>query len=254
MNMKKRWITAGLVVSVFLLILAFVAIPQHKQKKFDEGVREIAELATDDNDEDNVAGDTDDKKPPVNFEKLQKVNKDVVAWIEIPGTDISYPILQSDKDNEDFYLKHDIYKNANAHGAIYMQNVNKDDFSDFDTILYGHNMRDGSMFRQLHSYWNEGFFAGHRIINIYTPDECLRYKVYAIYPTDNNLIPEVYNHFKTKADRQDYLDAIRFSNGNRDKTMDPGRTDKLLTLSTCMGDSNRRLILQAVLEQKNSDN
>ena len=127
-----------------------------------------------------------------------------------------------------------------------MQNINDKDFEDFDTILYGHNMRDGSMFRQLHSYWNEGFFAKHRTINAYTPDNTYQYKVYAVYPTDNNLIPEVYGKFKTKEDKQDYLDSIRFSSGNRDKTMDPGRTDKLLTLSTCMGDSSRRLVLQAV--------
>lgn len=246
MTIKKRCIATGILASVAILVIAFTVIPQKKQKAFDEHLRDVAGLPeSDDADGDN--GGDNINPSPVNFKELWKVNKDIVAWIEIPDTDISCPVLQSDKEHDDFYLNHDIYKTKNSHGAIYMQNINHKDFRDFDTILYGHNMRDGSMFKQLQSYWDMGFFNTHRNINIYTPDKTYHYNVYAVYPGDDNLITDVFNNFKTKQDKQDYLDAIRFSSGNRDETMDPDRTDKLLTLLTCMNDGSRRLLLQAVL-------
>lgn len=82
---------------------------------------------------------------PIDFASLWNLNPDVYAWIDVPGTEISYPVLQSAEDIS-YYLEHTIEGEKTLPGAIYSENYNSKDFSDYNTILYGHNMRNGTMF------------------------------------------------------------------------------------------------------------
>lgn len=113
---------------------------------------------------------------PVDFDSLQKENPDIYAWITIPDTVIDYPIVQSSEDNA-YYLNHSAEKTDSVSGAIYSENYNKKNFDDPITLLYGHNMKDGSMFAGLHKYEEDTYFNDHKDLVIYTPDAILKYKI-----------------------------------------------------------------------------
>ena len=91
---------------------------------------------------------------PIDFASLQARNPDVYAWITVPGTQVDYPILQSASDNG-YYLDHTIDGEEKPEGSIFTENYNSKDFEDPNTVIYGHNMKNGSMFRTLHDYMTE---------------------------------------------------------------------------------------------------
>ena len=105
----------------------------------------------------------------IDFNYWQNRNADVYAWIRIPGTKIDYPVVQGDEDG--YYLSHDIDKESNIYGAIYTEKVNGKDFSSPNTVLYGHHMKDGSMFRGLRNFLDDEFLKEHHILYLYLPDE-----------------------------------------------------------------------------------
>ena len=111
---------------------------------------------------------------PINFAELKERNPEAYAWIYVPGTDVNLPVVQSTTD-DNFYLNHNIDGNYAAEGAIYSQSMNEADFSDPVTVLYGHNLVNGSMFSTLHYFENEDFFAQHDTMYIYTIGHILTY-------------------------------------------------------------------------------
>ena len=90
----------------------------------------------------------------VDFEALQEINPDVYAWIQIPGTNVNYPILQSVTEADDYYLNTTIDGKAGYPGSIYTEKYNSTSFTDPVTVVYGHNMKEGTMFADLHKYTN----------------------------------------------------------------------------------------------------
>lgn len=189
---------------------------------------------------------------PVKFDELQSVNPDVYAWITIPGTEIDYPILQHASDNS-YYLMHNIDGSYGYPGCIYTENLNSKDFTDNNTVIYGHNMKNGSMFAQLHKYEDPDFFDANREVLIYLPNEVLHYTIFAAHIYDDRHLlysfdftdPEVY---------QKYLDSIfsiRDMSANIDKDMTVTTDDQIITLVTCIGSQpNNRLLVQAVLTDR----
>ena len=113
---------------------------------------------------------------------LQQINPEAYAWLEITGTDISFPILQSAED-ETFYLTHNIYGEEDDNGSIYTEYYNNTDFADPNTVIYGRN-RD-EMFGKLHQFQDRDFFDTHREIKIYTAGKTLTYKIFAAYTYDD---------------------------------------------------------------------
>lgn len=189
---------------------------------------------------------------PVDFEELWKVNQDIYAWITIPGTAVDYPVVQSQEDDS-FYLTRTVDKEEGAAGAIFTESKNKKDFSDPHTVLYGHNMKDGTMFAGLHQYEDETFWEGHQDITIYTPDAIRHYRIFAAYLYDSRHLLESFD-CTDKEIYQAYLDEI-FGQRNMTSVIDEEAEvtadDRILTLSTChsMGNSYRYLV-QAVLIQE----
>ena len=107
----------------------------------------------------------------VNFAGLKTQNGDICAWIYIPGTDVDYPVLQG-SDNA-YYLNHDAYGEYSPDGSIFVDAGNNLDFEDFDTIIYGHNMSTGTMFKTLHNYEDDSFWESNRNVYIYLPDRVM---------------------------------------------------------------------------------
>lgn len=186
---------------------------------------------------------------PIDFVALQQQNPDVYAWIQVPGTEVDYPILQSSNDNT-YYLNHTIDGEEKKEGAIFTENYNTKTFEDPNTVIYGHDMKNGSMFQSIHKYMDRSFFDNNRDIVIYMPDQILRYKIFAAYLTDNRHLLMNYN-FWSKDEYQQYLNSIfsmRDINAFIDTSTEVTTEDKIITLSTCYaGISTQRYLVQAVL-------
>lgn len=184
----------------------------------------------------------------VDFNGLRAENSDVYAWIYIPDTNVSLPVLQSNED-DNFYLDHDVYKNYSFPGAIYSQSLNKRDFSDRVTVLYGHNMLNGSMFADLHKFADSDFFESHKYIYIYTPDRRLTYEVVSAYEYDDRHILNSYDFTKDSV-FSGWLSSIKSPHSlysNVRNEVELNLNSKLLVLSTCLNSGDGRFLVQGVL-------
>ena len=188
---------------------------------------------------------------PIEFDALKTVNEDIYAWLEIPGTGVSYPVLQRPGDDE-YYLNRNLDGSEGLPGCVFSFSGVARDFSRFNTILYAHNMADGSMFGALRDYADRDFFMSHREIVVYTPEAEYHYKIFASTILEDVLIDAVYDE-TVMQDRIDYLQRI--INSTAPGTVVPGDTaialeDHILTLSTCVDDApeNRRLVLGLLTE------
>ena len=112
--------------------------------------------------------ETEPYKSPIDFEALWAENPDTVGWITIEGTNINYPIVKG-TDN-DFYLNHDFNGEENIAGSIYLDFESQGDFDGRNNIIYGHNMKNGSMFKDVVRYKDEAYFKEHQFFTIYTPE------------------------------------------------------------------------------------
>lgn len=192
----------------------------------------------------------DDYNGEINFKKLQEINPELYAWIRIPNTMIDYPIAQSSTDDS-FYLEHNMYGEWAFAGCIYTEKCNSKDFSDPNTVLYGHNMLNGSMFRHLHNFRDEQFFADNRYIYIYTPTHTLTYEIFSAYEYDDRHIMNSFD-FTDKEVFAEYLEyaknPVNAMMANTRRDVNVTADDKIITLSTCLGDiDTSRYLVQGVL-------
>ena len=243
--MKKRvvFLTSLIVLIISILILAvYLAYPylRPEQKLPDVSV------STDTSSE--VVLEKPDN--PIDFTTLKERNQDVIGWINIPITKVDYPILQANESlPESYYLNHNIDKDYEFAGSIYIQRLNNADFSDPNTIIYGHNMKNGSMFASVHKFKDKTFFDENKYIYIYTPGHILTYEIFSAYRYDSRHLLYYFN-FNDKQVFEDYLqtaknptDYIRNTRSETNVTAD----DKIITLSTCITNDNYRYLVQGVL-------
>lgn len=197
-----------------------------------------------------VAVDADDPMlRKIDFAAAQAENPDIYAWIWIPGTNVDYPILRSETEDDSYYLNHTIDKSEGLPGTIYVEKYNAKDFSDPVTVVYGHNMKNGTMFADLHKYEDQEFFNNNPYIYIYLPDQALRYRIFAAVTFDDRYLLGNYN-FSSPEYFQKYLDELRSSiDGHVNTEVNVTQSTGILTLSTCIGDSpNQRWMVNATKE------
>ena len=191
--------------------------------------------------------DTENIYLQVDFAGLKKVNPDVIAWIQIPALDISYPVVRG-KDN-DYYLHHMFDGQENKNGSIFVDYHNQPDFSDSNTIVYGHNMKNGSMFGTLDRYQNQSLYQQHPYFYIYVPEAVLEYRIISCYAGRNGSVGYTYS-FPEPEDFRKFVDTLLSYSG-----YDTGATvtgsDHIVTLSTCVNtDRNYRYLVHGKLVQK----
>ncbi len=188
---------------------------------------------------------------PVDFEGMWKVNPDVYAWITVPGTVIDYPVLQHPTDNT-YYLNYNIDGSYGYPGCIYTETMNAKDFSDNNTVIYGHNMKNGTMFSDLHKFEDSAFFEKNDRIIIYMPEQELEYTIFAAYVYDDRHLLYSFN-FADRAVYANYLETVqnmRDMNANIREDITVTAENKIITLVTCIGDQpEKRLLVQAVLNE-----
>lgn len=217
----------------------------------DNALKEDAlELQTD---EEGTAKETETKVYegcPVDFAGMWETNEDVYAWITVPGTVIDYPILQHATDNT-YYLNYNIDGSYGYPGCIYTENLNSKDFTDNNTVIYGHNMKNGTMFAGLHKFEDASFFEEHTKVYIYTPEKELDYTIFAAYIYDDRHLLYSFD-FANEEVYATYLEDIRnmrSMNALIREDITVTAEDKIITLVTCIGNQpEKRLLVQAVLE------
>ncbi|MBQ2532041.1 MAG: class B sortase [Lachnospiraceae bacterium] len=181
----------------------------------------------------------------VDFAGLKQTNSDVIGWLYLDGSDvISYPILQGEDDNE--YLHKDLLGQELKAGSIFLEAGNASDFSDYHTIIYGHNMRDGSMFGSLKKYHSEeGFYEEHPYFTVFTPSAAYHYEIFGY--EDVSATDQVYTiGYGPGEAYSDFLGYLK-SKSYQDSGVDVSDEDRVITLSTC-STSGRRFVVHGVLK------
>lgn len=185
--------------------------------------------------------------PNIDLSELSAINDEVIGYIIIPDTKISYPIVHSDDPIK--YLNYDVQLNRSRAGAIFTDTSNETDFSDDNTIIYGHNMFDGSMFSNLGKYIeDEDFFFEHSYIYLYTQNEIRLYRVYAALVTEET--SDVYTlNFGSDEAKQNYIQTYAKASAVQAKKV-PKDSESLITLSTCKNSSGpeRNVVLAYLVD------
>ena len=224
-------------VFVFSLYqLVMMLIPYHTGGKEYEEIQELA-----------IAADSDGTGFSVDFDALLEINPDTIAWIRFDEPSIiNYPVVKSADNNE--YLTKTFAENDNKLGAIFMDMRNSSDFSDRNTIIYGHHLNvSPDMFSRLHLYEDEEFCKEHPDFYIYTPDGKVR--TYTVFSAGVvNAAADNYDiEFASDEEFEQYIELCRESS-NYQVDVDVNAQSQILSLSTCTGDQrDERFLLQGVL-------
>ena len=187
------------------------------------------------------------------FKELIEFNKDIIGWITIEGTAIDYPIVQAE-DNS-YYLTHACNREENKCGSIFMDYRNTADFSDKHTVIYGHNMKNGSMFHDLNEYINHDFFNKHIYIKTYSPNIYRKWLIFSTYSTEPSF-DYIQTEFLSTEDFSTFLNEILAHSQISNKKVDVTEDDKILTLSTCSIhlENGRRVVHAKLVEEVIKDN
>ena len=184
------------------------------------------------------------------LKSLRETNPDVIGWISIPGTVIDYPIVQT--EDNDYYLDHSITGTYLIAGSIFADYRNASDWSDQNTVLYGHNMASGEMFAALAKFKSGSFFRANRYIYIYTDEGIRVYTVFSAYET-NTYNPYTRMHFASDNEFVEWAKKAYSASLKKvyDHTFKFTGEDRILTLSTCTNGFNDdgRLAVHAVLTE-----
>ncbi len=213
----------------------YVSIPEDALEETLASEEASGEKPTENAGNSSVSAETQEKVKPkpvsypvVDFNSLSAINSDVIGWI-YNGAKINYPIVQGD-DNS-FYVNHMYDKRENKNGCIFLDYRNSSDFSDFNSILYGHSMKNGSMFRTVLNYKDQEYYDKHPEFVITTPEGKYRISVFAGYVTSEG-------DDAWKLDFADDADKTAWINGRIQKSyfasdVVPSASDQIVTLSTC---------------------
>lgn len=184
--------------------------------------------------------------PQHDFAALHEMNPEIYAWVNVPGTVVDYPVLQSQEDN--YYLTHDSNHAESVSGAIYSNACNSVDMSDRITILYGHDMRADTMFGSLHLFDEEEFFEQHTVMSVETAQAYYTYEIIGVYNYNDDYLPSQFD-VKTEAGMYAFADALAEcqAQGSSITHVREGvqitSDDRLLVLSTCIASQSDRRFL-----------
>lgn len=176
-----------------------------------------------------------EEESKINFDELIAINSDIKAWIYIEGTNINYPIVQS--NNNTYYLKHNYKKEYSSYGSIYMDSTAKDDFTSLNTFIYGHYTSNNSMFGELGNFMNQDFFDSHKNILIYTPDKNYKLEIFSVY-VDNAFSDSYQMNFITENDYKNYINLMREKSVIKSDVKVDYTKDRIVTLYSCSRETN----------------
>lgn len=237
---KKSKILITLIQIVLIAVIIFSGIKiiewRKSNKKNKDIMSEIKENVVINNEM-----DSNNEEYKIDFAKLKQKNSDAIAWIKVNGTDIDFPVVKG-TDNS-YYLTHNFDKEKNKAGWIFADYRNKFDGTDKNIIIYGHNMKNGSMFASLKDVIKEEWYnnENNKYIALITENENCKYQVFSVYQieTEEYYLQTNISNFK------EFVEKIK-GRSKKDFNVDIKETDSILTLSTCADNTKYRVVLHAV--------
>ncbi len=179
----------------------------------------------------------------VDFNKLKEQNNETIAWLKINNTNIEYPVVKG--TNNSFYLNHSFDKSKNSAGWIFADYKNKFDNTDKNIVIYGHNMRDGSMFGSMLNILDAKWYENEENTNItlYTENEKCIYKVFSIYKIESEDY-YIKTEFSDDNNFEQFVNTIK-KRSIKEFNTDVSKDDNILTVSTCANNNKYRVVLHA---------
>lgn len=241
-NKKRKLILFSIIECIFVIALIYSGVKIYSwfmdNKKNGEVIGEVqhyVQVTQDDNNE---------KEYIVDFAALTEKNPDTIAYLIVNGTDISFPVVKT--DNNDFYLRHNFYKEYNRAGWIFANYINKFDGTDKNISIFGHNMRNNSMFGTMNNMLTADWQNNDENITIVlaTKDSVDYYRVFSVYKIE----PEEYylkNYFGSDEEYLKFLNTLK-SRSVKNFGTELSAQSRILTLSTCTNDNKERIVLHAV--------
>lgn len=236
--MRKLKAIINFIVIIIFLLSAYKLIEKHiSNKKANEVYSELQEIKENltENNEESLEEEVLD---------LSYINEDYRGWITIENTNINYPILQG--EDNDYYLSRDINKEYLKSGSIFLDYRNNN-FDDKNTVIYGHSMRNGTMFGQLKYFKESGALDENKYIYILSPEgKTLKYEIFSVYTSDIN-DNYIETSFNSDEEYKEFLDKI-CEKSLFPVNIDISTEDKILTLSTCSYEyENARTVIHGKL-------
>lgn len=248
-HIKKKEYNAKKILSNVLLIIFSMGIVMsiYKIIEWSKNNKKTSEIITELNNIVTIKEEeslTETEKYDIDFEKLKNINSDTVGWLKVEGTDIKYPVVQG-TDNS-FYLKHTFDKTYNAAGWIFADYTNQfGENRDKNTVIYGHNRKDGSMFHTLKNVLEPEWYESEEDRNVIfiTENEKIIYKPFSAYEIEQELY-YVTTKFSSNKEYEKFINTLK-SRSNVDFGEEVSTDDEILTLSTCANNSKYRIVLHA---------
>lgn len=245
-NKNKGKMIAFIMLIVFVILLIFSSIKVLSYIKYSKDNEEIFDKIKKDVEIVDILEETSkDEKYKIDFASLKEKNSDTVGFLKVNGTNVEQVVVKG--KNNSYYLSHNFEKNENSAGWIFADYRNKLDGTDKNIIIYGHNMRNDTMFGTLKNIlykdWQEN--EDNKFITFITENESALYEVFSVYQIE----AEDY-YMKTdfsKAEFKEYIDNMK-SRSKYNFNVDVNEDDSILTLSTCANDNKYRVILHAKKE------
>ena len=184
-------------------------------------------------------------KNPIDFSELQQVNEDIAGWLRIRALDISYPVVQG--EDNDYYLHRTFEKEDNFAGCLFVNCDNDRDFTDQNTIIYGHNMKNGSMFGKLKQFREEETYNKSKYFWMFTPDLIFQYRIFSAMVVNKTGL--AYQTFYSDEDFNEWINKAFEGSEVENSGIQVTSDDHVVTLSTCTGDDSTRFVVMGKLVQ-----
>lgn len=253
--MKNKKMLSAILILICLVGIVVGAYQIYKQlHEYDEGRDSYSELEDyvtlpeepDESEQETQSDEIQEEQqwPKIDFETLKEINPDIVGWMYIEGTEINYPIVQG-QDNQ-YYLKHLFSGEWNSSGCLFLDARNVADFSDWNNIIYGHHMKNGTMFSGLTEYKNQEFYDAHPTILIMTPEQNFRVEVFAGYVA--NVKDDAWKvDFGIDAEYENWQKSVKVRSCFDCESI-PAVTDHIITFSTCSYEfDDARFVLHGIM-------
>lgn len=247
--MKKTIINASILISFIILILCVYFIYDENKSWNTSNLDEVARpnpLTSKplNFEEEYEEYDKHKEYKVMDFSLIHQDNEEVIAWLEIYGTKINYPIVQG-KDNN-YYVEHSIKKEKSKAGCLFLDYRVHGDFTDFNNIIYGHNMKNGDMFGELIKFKEQDFFENNSVAWLYTPKKSYKLDIFSYTITEST--SDYYKYtFTSLSDKNNFIDMLKNTSIKwRDVNILPD--DSIIIFSTCSYEyNNARIVVCAVI-------
>lgn len=228
--------------TIFLILIVYSCIQIFKWLKSNNDNKELMDEIFSNVEINQNIEDDESQMYKVNFEELKTKNSDTVAWLKVENTNIEIPVVQT-SDNS-YYLTHNFNKKYNKAGWIFADYKNKFDGTDKNIVIYGHNMRDNSMFGGLKDVIKEKWYNNeeNKYITLITENEYQTYQVFSVYQIE----AESY-YIRTDFKNDEFSEFIEtlIKRSKKDFDVEVSNEDTILTLSTCANNNKYRVVLHA---------